>query len=93
MARAKRGANLKFIAQYLHVNPGATATQVRRALCENNGKRYSKGYYTEYFYSNGVFGGWRRYRTLANRGQLWIKCGEGPGWILTLQGLALVETP
>jgi len=90
--RAKKGANLKFIAQYLYDKPGATATEIRRALCAHNGKAYSKGYYTEYFY-NHSWGSWRKAKESSALGQYWIKCGDGPGWILTLHGLTLVETP
>jgi hypothetical protein len=41
--------NIEFIAHFIFANPGCTQVQVRRALCERNGKEYTSGKYDTYF--------------------------------------------
>jgi hypothetical protein len=81
--RAKRGANLQFIANYLHQNPGARVTHVLNALCRHNGKPEKRGMYTRYFSSSWTIDKKDRYP-----GRYWQKIGKG--WILTLGGMGLV---
>ena len=60
----RRGDNLRFIATYLHENPGSRYTDIVRALCEFRGKEYHRGMYTSYFRGDP---GWRT----------WMKPGYG----------------
>jgi hypothetical protein len=40
--------NVNFLANFIARNPGCTPVQARRALCAFNGKKYHRGYYTDY---------------------------------------------
>lgn len=81
--RAKRGANLQFIANYLYKNPGARVTYVLNALCRHRGKPEKRGMYTRYFSSS-----WTIEKKYRYPGRYWKKSGHG--WILTLEGMGLV---
>jgi len=77
----KRGANLSFIATYMYNNFGTGSTDIRRALCKERDKEYSRGMYTCYF---SEMPPWKP--TYKNR--FWTK--NNNGWYLTLQGMGLV---
>ena len=82
--RAKKGSNLRFIADYMFANPGCTSTEVRRALCSHRGKAYHRGMYSDYFSKT-----WTKPKDYIYPDRYWTKLESG-GWILTLQGLRLV---
>jgi hypothetical protein len=77
-----QGGNIDFICWYLFHNPGARFTQILRALCEFNNVPYRNGQYSDYFSSHGETGR----RCVGPIRSLWQKVG--PGWVLTLDGLA-----
>jgi len=78
----KKGANLEFIATYMYNNFGTGSTNIRRALCKERGKEYSRGMYTCYF---SEMPSWKY--TYKNR--FWTK--NNKGWTLTLEGMGLVN--
>lgn len=82
--RAKKGSNLRFIADYMFANPGCTSTEARRALCSHRGKVYHRGMYSDYFSKT-----WTKPKDYVYPDKYWTKLETG-GWILTLQGLGLV---
>jgi len=51
MAYAAKGANIKFICNFLINNPGSTYTQIRNALCIERGidPKAKRGQYCSYF--------------------------------------------
>ena len=78
----RRGANLEFIATYLFTHFGASSTDVRRGLCRERDKEYTRGMYTCYF---SEMPSWKaKYKN-----RFWTK--KNNGWYLTTQGMGLVQ--
>jgi hypothetical protein len=78
----KKGANLEFIANYMFSKPGVGSTEIRRALCRERDKPYSRGMYTTYF---SRLPNWKKEFV----GRYWSRCNTG--WMLTLEGMGLVN--
>ena len=86
----KRGDNIKFLANYIFKNPGCTSQEARKALCENNGKKWTtptemRGQYTTYFTTGWIGPSWR-YNPC---GRYWKRVNGR--YVLTWEGLLKVD--
>jgi len=94
--KVAHGENISFIATYIFRNPGASSSDIRKALCENNGVDWTnptemRGQYTTYFCKGWIGGPHRWPRNPC--GRYWrrmVKPGGKTGYTLTLEGLEKV---
>ncbi len=90
------GSNIKFIARFLFENPGATSGECRKALCENNGVKWTtstamRGQYTTYFCTGWIGGASKWPKNPCGRYWKRFKRNDGKtGYLLTLEGLCKV---
>lgn len=77
--------NLNLIANHLFNHPGAKYADITRMLCNEKGKDWHRGMYSQYFTKK--YQPWHKDRVYADI--LWEKTGCG-GWVLTLKGMCYV---